>query len=44
MECVYKNANGFKLKEKLFAGIAKKFENEMSDKEINRILNILKHS
>ena len=39
-----KNANGFKLKEKLFAGIAKKFENEMSDKEINRILNILKHS
>ena len=37
-----KNANCFSLKKRLFAGIAKKFENEISDKEINRCLNLLK--
>ncbi|MDD4878609.1 MAG: reverse transcriptase domain-containing protein [Candidatus Nanoarchaeia archaeon] len=39
-----KNANCFSLKSGLFAPIAKKFANEMSDKEINRCLNLLKCS
>jgi retron-type reverse transcriptase len=36
------NANCFSLKKRLFATIARKFANEMSDKEINRCLNLLK--
>jgi hypothetical protein len=41
--CAYtKNADCFSLKSKLFALIAEKFENEISDKEINRCLNLLK--
>ncbi|MFA5887622.1 MAG: reverse transcriptase domain-containing protein [Candidatus Nanoarchaeia archaeon] len=35
------NANCFSLKKRLFADISDKFANQMSDKEINRCLNLL---
>ena len=41
--CAYtKTANAFNLKKRAFTVITKKFTNEMSDKEINRCLNLLK--